>query len=127
MNGRPTGLVWILFLLVIGLSHSGCYARRILRQSDYGIVAIPYNSNAWPSRLRDQADELMNEHFPEGYQIVKEEEYVVGQTTHYDHEDTGTQVEVIDDLLSVGTSRGRTTETTTPKTEYRIHYVPANR
>ena len=113
---------WLLLLLLV--LFSGCSARRILREPDYGIVAIPYNSNAWPVRLRDQADELMTEHFPHGYQIVKEEEYVIGQTTHYDHEDTGTAVDIIDDILSVETSRGQTTATTTPKTEYRIHYVP---
>lgn len=116
------GLLLVLLLLVPMV---GCTARRVLREPDYGIVAIPYDSNAWPVRLRDQATELMTQHFPEGYQIVKEEEYVVGQTTRYNHEDTGTEVEIIDDVLSVGTSSGKTTATTTPKTEYRIHYVPA--
>lgn len=106
---------------------SGCSARRVLREPDYGIIAIPYNSNAWPAKLRDQADELMTEHFPGGYQIVKEEEFVVGQTTHVNHENNGTNVEIIEDILSVGSSSGQVTETTVPKTEYRIHYVPTGR
>ncbi len=69
----------------------------------------------------------MNEHFPDGYEVVREKEYVVGQTTHYDDERIGGQVAVIGvavigDVLSVGTSRGRGSATTSPQTEYRFHY-----
>ena len=119
--GLRAPMCWLL-LLIACLTAPGCTARTILREGDYGIVAIPYNSNAWPHRLRNQAHGLMNEHFPDGYEVVREEEYVVGQTTHYDDERIGGQVAVISDVLSVGTSRGRGSATTSPQTEYRFHY-----
>ncbi len=120
-NARRRNLICYLTLLVT-LFGVGCSARTILREPDYGIVAIPNNSNSWPGKLRDKADVLMAEHFPAGYEIIREEEYVVGETTHFDHEDTGTNIDIIDDIVSVGTSSSRGTATTTPQTEYRIHY-----
>ena len=53
----------------------------MMRNQDYGVVAIPGNYNSWPLKYRESAEELMAEHFPAGYVIDHEEEYVVGQTT----------------------------------------------
>jgi hypothetical protein len=114
--------VWFALMGFLWLPGLGCTARTILKEGDYGIVAIPYNSNAWPHRLRNQAHDLMSAHFPNGYEVIREEEYVVGQTTHFDEERVGGQVAVIDDIFSIGTSRGRGSATTSPQTEYRFHY-----
>lgn len=116
---RKVALMTLLLGVALG---AGCSARTILRESDYGIVAIPHNSNRWPVRLRDQAHNLMSEHFPAGYEVIREEEYVIGETTHFNHEDRGASIDVISDVLSVGTSSGQGTATTTPQTEYRFHY-----
>ena len=64
----------------------------------------------------------MAEHFPAGYEIVREEETVIGQTTSYDEEQTHGELEIIDDLLSLGTTETSGVATTTDETEYRIHY-----
>ena len=101
----------------------GCAARQVMKEPDYGVVAIPQNSNRWPTKYRDKADELMVQHFPAGYQILREEEVVVGQTTHYDEEEERADVELIDGLLSVGASDRSGTATTTDVTEYHIHYT----
>lgn len=63
----------------------------------------------------------MQEHFPEGYEIDREEEVVIGQTTHYDERNDSEGVEVAGVRLN---TRERTSgaATTVDKTEYRIHY-----
>ena len=63
----------------------------------------------------------MAEHFPGGYEIIKEEETVVGQTTKY-QEDQDSQREEKSETLSVATSQTTGTVTTRDATEYRIHY-----
>jgi hypothetical protein len=115
---------WLLGLvmLTVGVLQSGCAARSVLRDPDYGIVAIPYNTNRWPTRFRDQAHKIMHEHFPQGYEVLREEEFVVGHATHYEDERVGGQVNLIGDFLSIGTSTGQGRATTTPQTEYRLHY-----
>ena len=118
---RPQPMTMICVLLLLAMS-SGCAARQVYRDTDSGIVAIPSNSNAWPLRFRDKADELMAGHFPNGYEIVREEETVIGQTTSYEEDETHTDVEVIDNLLSLCTTETSGTETTMDETEYRIHY-----
>jgi hypothetical protein len=57
---------------------TGCQsARYVVRESDHGIVAIPVGSE----RYRREAEELMQEHFPDGYTVVREEEVLVEDTT----------------------------------------------
>jgi hypothetical protein len=49
-----------------------------------GVLAMPSNSNCWPSYYRENADKMLKSRFPSGYTIVREEEVVVGvssQTT----------------------------------------------
>ena len=60
----------------------GCASGRyVAKQPDGGIVAIPANTNSWPSYNRDHAHDLMRAHFPAGYVIEKEEEVVTGTQT----------------------------------------------
>lgn len=109
-------------LLLCTAAFAGCSARQVLKERDYGVVAIPSNSNSWPMKYRDKANKLMEQHFPEGYEIVREEEYVVGQTTTHNEEQDHNEVEVVKDILRVGSTDTRSTTTTTDDTEYRIHY-----
>ncbi len=44
-----------------------------------GIVAIPSNCNSWPYNYRDHAEKLMAMRCPGGYDIVGEQEVIVGQ------------------------------------------------
>jgi hypothetical protein len=59
---------------------SGCGSARMIQSGpDGGVVAIPSNSNSWPCRYRESAEKLMAQKCPNGYEILKEEEVVVGQ------------------------------------------------
>lgn len=104
------------------LFHSGCTAARyVMRNPEQGVIAIPANTNHWPSRNREKADSLMLEHFPSGYVVEHEEEFVIGQTTQF-NEDRAGDVGLLGNrvVLSTGTRSG--SATTTDQTEYRIYY-----
>ena len=104
----------ILFGLVLA---SGCAAaRHIVKDADGGIVAIPSNSE----RNREKAIELMEQHFPGGYVIEREEETVIAQTTHH-QVDHGATIEG-EAKHTTESSQTRSTATTVPNTEYRIFY-----
>ena len=104
----------LLILLALNLTCGCATARHIMKDADTGIVAIPANSG----RNREKAIELMEQHFPEGYIIEREEETVVGQTTHQQI-DAGSTIEG-DGKHTSGQTRA--TATTVPNTEYRIFY-----
>ncbi len=55
----------------------GCLAVRIVEDKpDGGVVVMPNNSNQWPTYYRNRAEYLMKEKCPDGYVVVKEEEFV---------------------------------------------------
>ncbi len=74
------------FLLVasIGLSAlTGCAnARYVKTDQGSGVVAMPSNTNCWPTYYRDHAEALIRQKCPNGYEVVGEEEAVVGQVAH---------------------------------------------
>ena len=117
----PRTVIALLSLALV--MQLGCAARQVLKDPDYGVVAIPNNTNRWPSRYRDKADEIMSQHFPAGYEVVREEEVIVGQTTHYSEDEERADVELIDGILSVGATDRSGSATTTDVTEYHIHYT----
>src|SRR5579871_4451825 len=68
-------LAWCVLLL-------GCGQVRLIRDApDGGVLAIPNNSNQWPSYYRNRAENLMNRKCPEGYVIVKEAEAIDNPAT----------------------------------------------
>jgi hypothetical protein len=69
----------ICSVLLVGLSGC-CTARFVSVDQTSAVVAIPNNSNSWPSYHRQHAEQLMREKFPEGYVIDHEEEVVTGST-----------------------------------------------
>ena len=107
---------------------SGCHsARYVLRETDRGIVAIPANTNMWPWKHRDDADTLMQGHFPNGYQIDREFEEVVGKTTTSGEDTDGQTVQLAGGLVTLDTGQRRSSSTTTDVTEYRIEYSRVER
>lgn len=121
MNRGPVVMSLALVVTVVGLS--GCQsARYVLRESDRGIVAIPANTNIWPWKHRDDAEKLMKQHFPAGYQIDREVEEVVGKTTTSGEDTDGQTVQLAEGLVTLDTGQRRSTSTTTDVTEYRIEY-----
>jgi hypothetical protein len=107
--------------VLVLISVSGCGGARMIQSGpDGGVVAIPSNSNYWPCKYRDSAVRLMEQKCPNGYQVVREEEVVVGQKS--------TTSEQTDHITPAGfkDNRERTTTsvttTTRPETEYRITF-----
>jgi hypothetical protein len=92
-----------------------------MRNQEQGVIAIPSNTNHWPSRNRKNAESLMREHFPAGHVVEHEEEYVIGQSTHFDEDSLG-DVGLLGNrfVISSGSRSGRAI--TTDQTEYRIYY-----
>lgn len=93
-----------ILLCLISISFlSGCSsARYVMKDQSQGVIAMagPSDGN-W-----EKARELMHQHFPTGYTVVKEEEVPVGVATHVHKHESGNKSIVTRD-----------------KTEYRIHYV----
>src|SRR5262249_6511112 len=78
-------------LLVCGLG--GCTtARQIQVTQDGGCVAIPENTDIWPTNYRTKAMDLIKKQCPQGYVIVREEEVVTGKV-RTDSEATDTQTQ----------------------------------
>lgn len=115
--------------MVFVLGAVGCAstnARTVLKDRDSGVVAIPDDTDSFPNYNRSQALELIQEHVGRQYEIVKEEEYVLGPTVK--NETRFTRRPIINWLLPWKLAEdAKTTNTsmTTNNTEYRIHYQRA--
>jgi hypothetical protein len=55
--------------------------RYVYQDKEFGVVGMPENTDQWPTHYRRQADKLMQEHFPAGYEIVRAEEVTEGSRT----------------------------------------------
>src|SRR5262249_21161996 len=110
-----------VFLLV---TMSGCGSARMLgynAETGVGVVAIPNNYNFWPLKYRDEADKLMAQRCPNGYDIVEEKEVVVGQTAT-----TSSSVEREQPINTrrgpLERTSGSSVTTVSDQTEYRITF-----
>jgi hypothetical protein len=77
MTGHRPRLGVICSVLLLGLSGC-CTARFVSVDGTSAVVAIPDDSNTWPTYNRQHAEELMQQKFPQGYVIDHEEEVVTG-------------------------------------------------
>jgi hypothetical protein len=84
----------VVAFVVLSLGGTGCMstpdARYVYQDGEYGVIGIPRNSSLGKKNYREQAEELMTRHFPEGYEIVRAEEVVEGERTL----DTGRKLEL---------------------------------
>jgi hypothetical protein len=75
----------MVFLLLAAMGSQGCAGGREVRyvyqDGTSGVIGMPENSSRWPTYYRKHAEELMSQHFPEGYEIVRAEEVVEGSRT----------------------------------------------
>jgi hypothetical protein len=76
-----TRLLFAAALVVAGLSGCASPARYIDRTPDGGIVAIPANTDYFPTYNRSAAIEKIKEHVGPNYEIVEERETPKGQQT----------------------------------------------
>ncbi|MCS7021896.1 MAG: hypothetical protein NZ703_01865 [Gemmataceae bacterium] len=84
LTGRGSAAARLLtgMLAVTVMAISGCAsARYVERHADSGVVAIPENSNHWPTYYRQAALDLIEKHVGPHYEIIEEREVVVGQQT----------------------------------------------
>jgi hypothetical protein len=76
---RAIGLGFVL------LPAAGCMkpivARYVYQDHEFGVVAIPINTYLGKVSFRNEAEELMARHFPEGFEIVRAEEVNEGERT----------------------------------------------
>lgn len=74
----PRGLCALCLVAVLGAG--GCSTARLVScDSTGGVVAMPSNTDMWPTHYRKSAEEIMAKKFPQGYVIEGEGEVVVGQ------------------------------------------------
>jgi hypothetical protein len=71
--------VGLIVFALFALGNSGCtLAHYVQKKPDYGVVAIPSNTNSWPFYYRDRAIALIEKHVGPDFVIVKEETVVTG-------------------------------------------------
>ena len=104
----------LCFPVVFGI---GCMNAKIIERDPLAkraVVAVPDNTNSWPSRNRRHAEELMAKEFPGGYVIEKEQYVVTGQITHTS---TNTERHGVPVLSAVGLGPTFEDQATTTKAE----------
>ena len=115
----------LALLCVSGIAGmSGCNsARYVTVDSTGGVVAIPSNSNSWPTYNHRHAEELIQAKCPGGYVIDREEEFVTG-TTEYVDSTTNTKGDQMLAALRIApvTQETQQRTTTSNQTEWRIYY-----
>jgi hypothetical protein len=120
---------------LVGLALPGCAslseARYVYQDGEFGVVAIPRNTPEGPNHYRQQAEALMAQHFPEGYEIVRAEEVVEGSRTLTTGKTGTTELSPqvtphLLALLKVGASMTRNQADTLALRECRIVYRKAD-
>jgi hypothetical protein len=107
-------------------SLSGCMqgARVVQKDALGGVVAIPNNTNMWPTYYRDEAIDMITEQYPNfdpRTDIVSEGEVVIGQQTRSDQR-TDRRALGSENKPTGEVTTNLNTSSTTDKTEYRIVY-----
>jgi hypothetical protein len=129
---QHAGLLLVALIAVVGLT--GCAKARFIETSPgCGVVAIPANTNTWPNYYRDQAEALIRQKCPNGYEIVGEGEAVTGQVAHTDSHtesrppptlsfggeaDSGKKGDRSASFAGLAIPLGKTQETTNQTTQY---------
>jgi hypothetical protein len=123
MSRQIARLALLCTASLMGLTGCGTSARYVTTTSNSGVVAIPGNSNSWPSYYHNQAEELIKAKCGANYVIELEEEFVTGTTQHT----TSTTDTTGDPLLAAVriapvTQRNSQSTTFNNQTEWRIYY-----
>jgi hypothetical protein len=107
-------------LVLAAVTGCGTTARIVHSSPEGGVVAIPSNSNYWPLKYRDEAEKLMAQRCPNGYEIVQEGEVVVGKTaTTSENVDRRSPT---NSKYKVEKTTTSTTHVVSDQTEYRITF-----
>lgn len=121
----------LLALLPLVLSCIGCAGsqgvRYVYQDGNFGVVGMPENTDHWPTRYRHKAEQLMEDHFPDGHEIVRAEEVVEGERTSKVEGSKTAEVSPqsstgIINIAKIGRTSSRSTADTTKIKECRIIY-----
>lgn len=116
----PRQSAWLAMAALSAAGLCGCTsARYVALEPNGGVVAIPDNSNSWPTRNRDKAEALMRQKCPQGYVIEREGEVVVGSTDHTETHAARTGDPAHDARLNTQVSQDTTHQ---DRTEWRIWF-----
>ncbi len=113
----------LLLLFVLGSVGCASSARTVLRDHDSGVVAVPDDTDRLPSYHRSHAIDLIRDHVGNQYEIVKEEEYVLGPIVT--NETQFSRRSILNWLApwrAAETATSTNTSSTRNTTEYRLHY-----
>jgi hypothetical protein len=89
----------VRLLIVVSIAFSvGCAAHHVRKEGNEGIVAVPDDSNVWPTYNHDRAIKLIQEHVGPDYEIIKQEMVVSGQYTTNNQQVTQVPVAIDPDL-----------------------------
>lgn len=115
---------FLVLAAVAAASSVGCAnARYVQKIEGEGVVAVPVNSDAWPSYNRTNALKLIEEHVGPAYEIVEEREVKTGTSTT-NTQNTDREQTFNSEVPFLPAERQTTTSTTTASDvkEYHIHY-----
>jgi hypothetical protein len=104
-------------------------ARYVYQDGQFGVIGIPQNTKFGRKNYQAQAQELMSQHFPDGYEIVRSEEVIEGERLL----DAGSKTEIatepslkaLDQMIKLGRlaeTRSIEQKDTIPILESRIIY-----
>jgi len=111
-------------LVLLVLVSAGCQSARVVsRTPDDGIVALPANTNTWPSYHQDAAKRIITAHLGSAYEVVEEKEVTTGYTTT-NTQDRQSELSMHSSIPLLPATRETTTTKTmnTPQKEWQIHY-----
>jgi hypothetical protein len=117
--------------LIVVCALSGCSqmegVRYVYQDREFGVIGMPENSDRWPTYFRTHGEKLMNNHFPDGHEIVRAEEVIEGERTLKIEGSNSAEVapQISDSLLKVvklGHTASRSEAETVKVKECRIIY-----
>ena len=111
-------LIGTVFLMIAGCST----ARLVSATPDGGCVAVADSSDSWPTYNMSKAREIMSKQCPTGYSIVRQEEFVVGQTTVNNTQQDTKEVPLMKGLAVDIQKTTRNTTEVRDQTEWHIWY-----
>jgi hypothetical protein len=111
------------FLFIVVSAVSGCMggARFVHKDVAGGTIAIPENTDMWPTYYRSEAIKMIREQHGANVEIVSEGEVVVGQETRNDQRTENRKIGPDGKPIGNLTTSINTTSTTDKK-EYQIQY-----
>ena len=123
---------WKVLALILLVSTScGCAGtqgvRYVYQDGNFGVVGMPENTDRFPSHYRHKAEKLMEEHFPDGHEIVRAEEVIEGERTEKVEGSRTAEVApqagtALINIAKLGRTSSRSTADTTKIKECRIIY-----